>query len=301
MFAIVFESGVGAEVKDRVIQRLDGVQPVFVPLSSIDEVVAGSTQLVVLLWDSAAVEFAAAARRALADHRGPILVVRSDGSVAPQFGSPGHPAPVVDLDSTNQVFNAALNVAVRKVRRASREPSVSQSSTRGALAFAPGAGLGLMIFAGMFVGATALSRDEIMTAVDANVGSAPDAQTIRTALYPPVLEALADRDNALAALRTSPPSASFGTEWRVAIEAPQEVLASAPVAAAPPIQLAAVDPIEAFQAPARAETKDVSVRVEPVAVTVLYTPGETAPVAIESGLDTVETVGVDVFENALFN
>jgi hypothetical protein len=38
-----------------------------------------------------------------------------------------------------------------------------------------------------------------------------------------------------------------------------------------------------------------------VAVTVLYTPGETAPVAIKSGLDTVETVEVDVFEHALFN
>lgn len=299
MHAVIFTDESDAVAVSRLEARMSGFRTVRVPLGAIDQMVLGGDGAAIALWSPAAAALGMGQAIACSPSAsaGRLLVVRTVD--APDFPLPAGASRVamIELSASESALRGALGLlGLRKATSAEAydKRKGADSSIRGALAFAPGAGLGMMIFAGMFVGATAFSRDEIMTAVDANFETAPYAQTIRSALYPAPLEAYFGNDT-YAALEPIA-KATFAPVLRASFEAPAEVLADAGDTIAP-----VVDVVRDFApAPTRVRFEEASLRVEPVNVTLTYAEPLEASLMTEPGAFLADAPSIDVIENALY-
>lgn len=305
MHSVIFMDEADEAAATRLEARLDGFPSVRVALSSIDRMVLGGDSAAVALWSptAAALGLGEAIARSPAAASGRLLVVRTPD--APQVVLPAHAGrvSVVDLVTTESTWRGAMGlVGLRHApdRSVSMAAKRTGSSTRGALAFAPGAGLGMMIFAGMFVGATAFSRDEIMTAVDANFEISRHAESIRSALYPAPLEAYFGKKTFANATDALEPiaRASFAPVLRASFEAPAEVLADASGFDAP-IQPIGQD-VEQQQAPVSVRFEEASLRVEPINVILTYAEPLESSLLSEPGAFLADVPSIDVIENALY-
>lgn len=162
--------------------------------------------LVVCAWSSHAAQRGMDMRfgATVLDHAGRCIVVRADRAPLPSL--PGVPYFSATIDSIDEAFDAYL---------LSVERAKAPKSRMRVASLAPGMGLGLAIYAGMFIAVSSTQTSQVHDAIEAGKVAAPIASTLKTieAAVPGSLMKIRVVEVAAAAT----PSAHFGEVRAVAI------------------------------------------------------------------------------------
>ncbi|MBL8559026.1 MAG: hypothetical protein JNM47_09920 [Hyphomonadaceae bacterium] len=256
--------------------RLAPAKALEAPLSVAGGLAFGEHLLVLAIW-SAQAEAAGLARQ-LADvarHVGDrCIIVRADGTPLPALSSN---VQIAVLGATDNSFAAMLKIARMRARPAAPPARVRSGFQIGGVA--PGVGVGLAIYAGMFVAAGAWRSDDVTQALEAN-REAPATVALRsfqTALDAP--------ETAHVRVASAEPNARFVQPQRVIVTASMDST-RLPVAVAPtPDAPEPLVPVAA--APAAPAAKPVS----PVAVS--RVPLSPIPSLPETGAASLTLIALD--------
>lgn len=203
--------------------RLAPAKALEAPLSVASGMAFGEHLMVLAIW-SAQAEAAGLARQLtdVARHVGDrCIIVRADGTPLPALA---HTAQIAVLGAADNSFSAMLKVARLRARPAAPPPRARSGLQIGGVA--PGVGVGLAIYAGMFVAAGAWRSEDITQALDTNK-EAPATVALRsfqTAFDAP--------ETAHVRVASSEPNARFVQPHRVIVTASMDS-ARLPVVAAP--------------------------------------------------------------------
>jgi len=250
------------------------------PLSAAGGLAFGEHLMVLAIW-SVRAEAAGLARQ-LADvarHVGDrCIVVRADGTPLPALSAA---AQIAVLGGSENNFTAMLKVARLRARPAAPPPRARSGFQVGGVA--PGVGVGLAIYAGMFVAAGAWRSEDIVQTLDANK-EAPATVALRsfqTAFDAP--------ETAHVQVAAAAPNARFVQPQRVIVTASMDSSRLPVVAAATPD---APEPLAQVRAPA-ASAKPVA----PVAVERLpLTPIPSTP-ELGAGAAALSLIALDGISN----
>lgn len=264
------------------------------PLSVAGGMAFGEQLMVLVIW-SAQAEAAGLARQLtdVARHVGDrCIIVRADGTPLPAVSAT---AQIAVLNGASNDFAAMLKVARLRARPAA--PPVRARSGMQVGGIAPGVGVGLAIYAGMFVAAGAWRSEDITQAMD-STKEAPATLALRsfqTAFDAP--------ETAHVQVASAEPNARFVQPQRVILTASMDSSSALPVIAAEAAD--APERLERVDAPAVAPTP-VRTKVAPVAVEqVPLAPIPSTPelsrgaaalslIALD-GVSTVDAVNNDAF------